>query len=310
MQTGQVAKNDSFVLFSMDCEPARIDVTPHGLRMSGSGPADYVESERSIRAYVTTVKAHGYPVTLFLHPEVAANQPRLVLELQEQGACLGLHLHPYKLGGGRYRYDLGAYSASEQRAMISKAVQVWERALGQRPRYFRGGYFSANDNTFGVLLELGFRGGSLSCPGRVLPQHFSVWAGTEHYPHRAHCSFRQQKGSSHFVEVPVAVDLNRPMRVGAAGEQGYEWPYIPARHYEHQQAIKGILARFRSDSPRYGTLVMDTHNDQDYADPDHPARLNLQLILDAIAADCLALDLRPQGVTLADLCDAILSEGP
>jgi len=301
-----MALQDAFVLFTMDCEPAKIDVTPYGSQMSQSGPSDYVESERSIRGYVAAAEAHGFPTTLFVHPEVATSQREFLLELQEEGTCLGLHLHPYKLEGGRYKYDLGAYSASEQREMLQEATDVWEKALGQKPRYFRGGFFSANDNTFRVLQELGFRGGSLSIPGRVLPEHCSVWAGAEPYPHRAHLSFRQLEGSSEFVEIPVSVDFQRPVQVGAAKEQGYEWPYIPARAYDHKGVIRDILERFRSDSPHYGTIVMDTHNDQDYSNPEHPSSLNLELIFNSIMSLCAEMCMRPIGCTVETLCDLIV----
>ena len=153
----------------------------------------------------------GYPVTLFAHPEVAVAQPGLLLELQEAGACLGMHLHPYKFDDARYPRDLGYFTAEQQTDLISSASKVWSDALGQHPRYFRGGVFSANDATFGVLAELGFHGGSVSCPGRVLPEAMAIWAGAELYPHRANLSFRQIEGDSDFVEVPISVDTSRPM---------------------------------------------------------------------------------------------------
>jgi peptidoglycan/xylan/chitin deacetylase (PgdA/CDA1 family) len=303
-----MSNKDIFVLFTMDCEPARPDVTTHAAEMSASGPADYLESERAIRAYCETVKAHGFATTLFAHPEIAEKHRALLLELQDAGACLGLHLHPYKFGDGRYRHDLGAYAASEQQKMLEEAVAVWEEALGQKPRYFRAGYFSANDNTFRVLQALGFRGGSLSLPGRVLPEHCSVWAGAALHTHRAHLSFRQLEGNSDFVEIPVAVDLARPVQVGTAGEQGYEWPYVPAQIYDHRQVIGNILDRFQADSPRYPAVVMDTHNDQDYANPGHPSSVNLALILDCIRALCAERGLRPVSATAESLCDLVLSD--
>ena len=97
-----------YILLTMDCESAKLDVSPYASSMSSSGPADYAKSERSIRGYVETAGASGYPVTLFAHPEVAIAQRELLLELQDEGACLGLHLHPYKLSDGRYEHDLGA----------------------------------------------------------------------------------------------------------------------------------------------------------------------------------------------------------
>ena len=202
------------MLLTMDCETARSDLTPYAIRMSASGPVDYRESGRSIRAYVATAASNGFPVTLFAHPEVASENADLLLALREHGACLGLHLHPYKLKGGKYKYDLGAYSAGVQSGIVSEAMQMWESALGSPPRYFRAGYFSANDETFGVLNELGFAGGSLSNPGRVLPGHHSVWAGAEPYPHRAHPGCRLIRGGKRFHQ------RARICRVRPAGSTG------------------------------------------------------------------------------------------
>jgi peptidoglycan/xylan/chitin deacetylase (PgdA/CDA1 family) len=297
--------NDIYVLLTMDCESAKVDVTPYAMTMSGSGPAEYGESERSIRGYVQSGEAFGFPTTLFVHPEVAQGNRDCLLELQEQGVCLGLHLHPYKFGDGRHEFDLGAYSASKQREILCEAIEVWEKALGQRPVYYRGGYFSANDNTFQVLHDLGFKGGSMSNPGRALPGHCSVWAGAEPYPHRAHFGFRHLAGSGDFVEVPVAVAFDRPTQ--HPDKPGYEWPYVPSS-YDHVEVLKGILKRFKSDDPSFGTIVTDTHNDMDYSNPDHFASRNYDGILNSIVSLCEDLEMRPVGVTLASLCDRVTAE--
>jgi peptidoglycan/xylan/chitin deacetylase (PgdA/CDA1 family) len=276
--------------------------------MSASGPWDYAESERSIQGYTGIAEKYGLPVTLIAHPEVAIGNRELLLDLQKRGHCLGLHLHPYKLSGRGYLEDLGAYSPQDQREMLAAAAEVWAGALGQRPLYFRAGYFSANDSTFRVLHDLDFRGGSLSNPGRVLPQHCSVWAGAENYPHRANLDFRQNSGDSNFIEVPVSVDYQRPVQTGAAGEQGYEWPYVPAS-YNHRQVVEHVLERTRAGAPRYGSLVLDTHNDQDYLDPDYFATVNLRLILDTAFSQCEKIGLQPVGATLETMCDLLLSDG-
>ena len=295
------------MLLTMDCETARSDLTPYAIRMSGSGPVDYRESGRSIRAYVETAASNGFPVTLFAHPEVASENTELLLELREQGACLGLHLHPYKFRGGKYKYDLGAYSAGEQSGIVSEAMQVWESALGSPPRYFRAGFFSANDETFRVLNELGFSGGSLSNPGRVLPGHHSVWAGAEPYPHRADLKCRLTRGTSEFVNVPVSGAFGRPVERGHAGERGYEWPYVPHK-YPHREVIRDVLHRFSIESPRFGTIVTDTHNDQDYSDLEHPARRNLELILRSVRDLSEQMEMHPVGITLDALCKLVLAD--
>ena len=90
-----------YVVLTMDCETSQDDVTSHARRMSASGPADYRESAASIEGYCELAARYGYPVTLLAHPEVAAAHRGLLLQLQADGACLGLHVHPYKLAGGR-----------------------------------------------------------------------------------------------------------------------------------------------------------------------------------------------------------------
>lgn len=296
-----------YVLFTMDCETAKSDVTPYATQMSSSGPQDYDESERSIRGFVETAASFGYPTTLLAHPEVAVGNRDLLLELEDAGACLGLHLHPYKLKGHNYKYDLGAYSASEQREIFLQAMEIWESALGKAPRYFRAGYFSANDSTYRVLHELGFLGGSLSNPGRILPGHCSVWAGAEVYPHRAHFDFRLIKGNCDFINVPVSGALGRPVAQGHAGEQGFEWLYVP-HTYDHEKIVQDILQRFAKDKPRFGTIVTDTHNDQDYSNADHPASRNFELILRSIQNFCNEMEMEPIGITLDALCELVLKD--
>ena len=298
---------DVYLLMTADCETARSDLPASALAMSASGPADYQESERSMRGYAGFARRYGFPLTLFVHPEVARANSSLLIELKDEGACLGLHLHPYKFLAGAYQFDLGYYSAVEQRKMLSEASALWEDALGFRPRYFRAGYFSANDSTFRVLSELGFLGGRLSLPDRLLPPHQSVWVGAPPYPHRVHLDFRLMAGDSDFVEVPVAVDYEQPFDVGHAGDRGHAWPYVPAG-YPHKQAIWNIVNRIRDTKPPIGVIVLDTHNDQDYLDPMHPASQNLELILSEAVATCNALDMKLTGATVESIRGIVLGD--
>jgi hypothetical protein len=95
---------------------------------------------------------------------------------------------------------------------------------------------------------------------------------------------------------------------GAAGEQGYEWPYIPAP-YDHRQVVQHILERGKSDGVRISTLVTDTHNDQDHTDPAHPAAVNLSLILHSARSCAAALEVDLVGATLETICDRVLADG-
>ena len=293
------------VILTMDCEPALFECSPLAIKLSGSGPATYEAGESSIRGYVEAADKEGFPVTLFAHPEVAVAQPSLLLELQDAGACLGMHLHPYKFDDARYPRDLGSFTAEQQSGLISAASKVWSDSLGQHPRFFRGGVFSASDATFGVLLELGFEGGSVSCPGRVLPEAMAIWAGAELYPHRANLSFRHIEGDSHFVEVPISVDTSRPMERGDRREPGFEWPYVPSRRYDHSAVARNVIARSIDDGAAYPTYVTNTHQDQDYADPNHPASVNLQTIFRTLRDSASEHGIGLEGATVADMCDRV-----
>jgi hypothetical protein len=297
--------NDVSVILTMDCEPALFELTALAKKLSGSGPATYEQGERSIRGYVEAADKEGYPVTLFAHPEVATAQTALLLELQSAGACLGMHMHPYKFDDQRFPRDLGGLDGDQQRELLSHATKVWSDALGQHPRFFRGGVFSANDETFGVLVDLGFEGGSLSCPGRVLPTAMAVWAGAELYPHRANLSFRQISGDSDFIEVPISVDMSRPMAKGDRHEAGYEWPYIPSRNYDHRAVVRGILEQSVEDGTPFPTYVTNTHQDQDYADPLHLASMNLQSVFQTLRETAGEIGVGLIGTTIADMADRV-----
>lgn len=257
---------------TMDCEPPKPTVSDHANTKSVTGPTSWEESEAAIRGYVSLLDEYGHVPTLFVHPEVAAYHDDLFRELDNTGVCLGLHLHPYKFDED-YRDDLGAYPEPEQRSLIADALEVWESALGTHPRYFRGGVFSANDSTIGILEDLGFTGGSLSDPGRVKPTAQAVWAGAEPYPHHAHRGFRLLAGDAEFVEVPYLGDFTRPVHSSPFDrEQGYETIYLDSPiDYDRPAVTRNLIERFRTDTPAVPTLVPNTHNRSNYSQSDHPS---------------------------------------
>jgi len=196
---------------TMDCEPPQSEISEYANRKSSSGPEDYAESRQSIAGYIAVLDQYEYMPTLFVHPQVAMRQREFFLDLRDRGVCLGLHLHPYKMDES-YRHDLGAHEYSTQREILAEATRRWEDALGYHPEYFRPGVFSANDCTYGLLEDLGYSGGSVSSPGRVLPSAAAVWAGAEYYPHRAHRGLRQLDGEADFADVPMTVDTDSPIQ--------------------------------------------------------------------------------------------------
>ena len=72
--------------------------------------------------------------------------------------------------------------------------------------------------------------------------------------------------------------------------------------------MQDILQRFAKDKPRFGTIVTDTHNDQDYSNADHPASRNFELILRSIQNFCTEMEMEPIGITLDALCELVLKD--
>ena len=114
----------------------------------------------------------GANQTISPGPAAAVAQAGLFRELKEKGACLGLHMRPWKYSlwrhqGRRYFAHYGGLSIIEQHELLEESSVLWAEAIGHRPCYFRPGTFSANDAIFQVLAAQGFRGGSCSAPGRL-----------------------------------------------------------------------------------------------------------------------------------------------
>jgi peptidoglycan/xylan/chitin deacetylase (PgdA/CDA1 family) len=293
------------IVVSMDCEPVRLP----GLEgPATSGPASYADSERFIAGFEAIAASYGLPVSLFVHPEAALAHAAQLLEMEQRGAALGLHIHPYKYDPVRWRAHFGELSADEQRAIVSECVALWQQALGRRPQYFRPGTFSANDATFQVLVDLGFVGGSCSCPGRVFPELYAVWAGAPADPHRAHAVFRQRPGTLPFANLPLSVDLS-DVRDGDGHQQ--LWDLRPDyREADYSRIADHIVAQIARREPRVPMVMVVSHNDNDYNNPDDRVARNLRRSLDAVMAACRSAGYEPVGTTVADVCAQVLASPP
>lgn len=298
-------KKTLHILITMDVEPP----LAAGSRPEGaSGPRDVAESARAIEGYVALAAARGLPVTMMVHPEVTHLHADLLRRLEAgAGACLGLHLHPWKFSDGRWQAHFGGLDATQQCAILSEAVAMWQAGLGRRPRYFRPGTFSANDSTFPVLAALGFRGGSVSIPGRVYPDLNAVWAGCVPDPHRGHRSFRQLAGDLDFVNIPLSVDLSSTER---RGTRQFCWDLRPDWLQADYAAIaRNIVGQVLARDPPVPVVHMVTHNDNDFSDPADRVCRNFATVLEAIEAACAAHGVAPEGATFADVCALVEAAG-
>jgi hypothetical protein len=294
-----------YVLITMDVEPAlAAETRPDG----ASGPLDYESSERFIRGYVRRAAERGFPVSFMIHPEVTAHHAGLFHELEAGGACLGLHIHPWKFADGLYKAHFGGLTTGQQYAILSEASAMWYGNIGRRPRYFRPGTFSANDNTFGVLEELGFEGGSLSIPGRVYPDLNAVWAGAALDPHRGNRNFRQVPGDLEFVNVPLSVDVSS---LEDRGGRRFHWDLRPDWERADYRSIAGnIVRQLVSRDPLVPVVHMVTHNDNDFSDDGDRVCRNFETVLAEIENACRTVGAEPVGTTFAGIVSMLRSRAP
>ena len=291
-----------YVTWTMDCETLAVEC-PSG------GPEDWGLSERAMRGYVESLSDRGHRVTLFVIPRLAEMQADVLCELREEGAELGMHMHPQTTDLG-YDQHLGELSRDVQYEVLRGGRDRIEQAVGEAPTSFRPGCFSASDDTFDLLAGLGFTSGSVSLPGRALPQVGAVWKGAAPFAHWASPSDRLAAGELPFLELPTAIDLDDAD--GPAEEPG------DARHLRLEREgildwgpdlIRRHLARQVEQDLWLKSMVVMTHNTREYMDPDDLFRRNLEGVADAIERAASEIGLRLKAATLGETRAAAMAEG-
>ena len=190
--------------------------------------------------------------------------------------------------------------------MLSRAIEMWREAFNVPPQYSRQGTLSASDSRFWVLADLGFRGGSVSLPGRVFPDKHAVWAGAPLDPHRGHPDFRLLEGPLEFANMPISVDTSQLNEKD--GRQFY-WDLRPDFDgLDYLQMARNIVAQLRERDPAIPCINMLTHNDYDFADPESRVGRNYRDVLAAIKAACDEANIKAVGATLGEIVDEVLSE--
>lgn len=291
-----------FVLVTMDVEPA----LPKDRPAASTGPMNYADSARFIEGYSETAAGFGYPVSFMIHPEVTAEHRELFDQLEHEGACLGLHLHPWKFAEGRYKAHFGGLSRNEQVDILTEAADMWEGSMERRPIWFRPGTFSANDNTMPVLQELGFSGGSISLPGRVYPDMCAVWAGANPDPHFGHSAFRLLSGNMDFVNIPLSVDNSR---VEARDGNLFNWDLRPDwQAADYHTIADNIVQQVIARDPDVRVVQMVTHNDNDFSNPNDRVANNFRTILTEVTEACHRHGYTPVGATFASVASALRSK--
>ena len=289
--------NEVDIVVTMDCERPVSDTHP-----DASGPPNLQKAALWTQAYADIAGRYGFPVTFFVHPEVAVAQADLFQALQSKGHCLGLHIHAWRFDD-RFTCEFGGLSEIEARAMLGEASALWQQAFGARPQYFRQGTLSANDSLFRILADMGFRGASVPLPGRVFPDKHAVWAGAPLDPHRGNGVFRLLAGDLDFANMLITVDT---AQLNERDGRQFFWDLRPdfdgLDYHAHN-----VVAQLRARAPAVPCINMLTHNDYDFADPDSRVAKNFIAVLDVITDACWEAGVTAVGATLADITDKVLA---
>jgi hypothetical protein len=228
-------------------------------------------------------------------------------------------MHPWKYSlwrhsGRKYLAHYGGLSADDQRALLAESSAIWADCIGHRPEYFRPGTFSANDSIFHVLQAQGYRGGSCTAPGRVIPEMRAIWPGGQADPHRANGTFRQALGTLNFVNMPLSADFSK-LLAGPGGRSMHadlrpdvDWP--GQYNVSYQTIATNIVRQVLERGPDVPVLNTITHNHYAYHNASDPVCGRLWVMLDAMLAACQAAGVQVAGVTLKEVVDEVLMRPP
>jgi peptidoglycan/xylan/chitin deacetylase (PgdA/CDA1 family) len=222
-------------------------------------------SERAIRGYCEPLLEAGFPPTLFVVPETGQEHGGLLKDLSKRGVEMGMHLHPQCFRDHRYDKFLGQYDREAQKQILAEGAEMLTKAIGVRPRAFRPGNFSASDVTFQVAYELGFRQGSVSDPGRHVPEYHALWKDAVRDAHWASAHNRLAPGDLGFFEAPLTTDPDKRRPNGFPYELRIESGPFDAWH---APIIEQALERMERERTSFRVLSIFTHNYFDYSDPE------------------------------------------
>ncbi|MBN1290204.1 MAG: polysaccharide deacetylase family protein [Candidatus Latescibacteria bacterium] len=269
-----MSKTKFWINWSIDCEATQHSVNDAGLGLKGA------------RGYADILDANGMKGTFFIIPKDAESNPDFYRSLTGRGHETGLHLHP---GDEGYFEFAGVMGPEEQHELVSVAKDRWSQAMGFEPVCFCMGYASANDYTYGVLEDLGFRHGQVGLPGRRLPETASVWEGEPLYIHYTNRYNRLLPGDMDFVDVPHTVDIESYMW-GGKHPQDLRVELVDAKNHWYT-AYKSVMRQKDDETIPVKVIRGVTHNTFDYTDPDNFRRQTLLGMIDGIKniledADC------------------------
>ena len=257
---------------------------------------DKALGERAVRGVVGICEHDARPGTLFVIPTDFEASAEVYREAEQAGWELGLHVHPRSQG---FPHEfMGVYGPDQQREILTDGIDRFADVFQRRPTTLCLGYNSANDFTYGVIVDLGFTHGQCCLPGRKLPECGSVWAGAPLDMHYAHAHNRLLPGDLDFVETPATVDPES-MMWGGKHPQDLRVELVDAKN--HWYTMDKAIRRQLTAATRPVCLRIKTHNIFEYSDPQNFRRMTLEGVLKHAKSLAETHQLEPEFVTGGEL---------
>ncbi|MFA9479552.1 polysaccharide deacetylase family protein [Phycisphaerales bacterium AB-hyl4] len=273
------------LVMSIDCEALQQSI------------ADPALGERSTRGFADVLEANKLRGTFYvISPDLEAHAA-VYRDLDRRGHEVGVHIHAGEHDAPEF---LGLLSAEEQRRVIQDNVDRFAQVMGRPPLSVCLGYGSANDATYPLLADAGFRHGGASIPGRRLPQCASCWDGAPLDVHYAHRWFRMLPGDLDFVEIPPTVDPDSRMW-GGKHCQDLRIELVDAKSHWH--LMDKTIARQVRDGVAMPVVRATTHNIFEYDDPRNFRRQTLEGTIQGFLDICQRRELSWQTATSADVAE-------
>ena len=280
------------VVMSMDCVPPR---AAPGI----AGPQGWEAARRSMASFASVLKEEGLLGTFFVAPEALKRLRDTLTDLESEDMELGLLCHPQI---SNYKTYLGAYDYELHREIIHLGQEIWSDKMGEAARSFRAGFFSANDYTYQIICMEGFRQSSVSLPGRMDAEQYSMWNKTFPFPHHTDPLDRRNEGSMEVYEVPVTSDFEAE---DTGSDETFTPPHLrlesPGISDYAEDLIKKHLDHMEAESRDVRTITFVTRNSVGWGRDDDPHVERLQTLMKRVRrlAESKGLEVVPQ--TLASL---------
>ncbi len=147
---------------------------------------------------VEILNRHKVKGTFFVTCDCIEQHPEIFKKLQEEGHEIALH------GYRHVRYE--ELNTQEKHTHLTKALLIFRKYLGKKPRGFRAPQHSIDDETLNLLEEYEFKYDSSRTPLNFLqliffPEHYHEWKKdqTKNYPYMVRPKLKEIPTSSFVI---------------------------------------------------------------------------------------------------------------